>query len=98
MSVESVVVPEQMVEEVEFLQSSVKAGTVAQIVVAATVVIWLIYLLKLVLVTALVSILLAYVLEPPVKWLGHVRIPRWLGSLLVVAAVLAMLGGLAYYS
>lgn len=98
MSVESVVVPEQMVEEVEFLQSSVKAGTVAQIVVAATVVIGLIYLLKFVLVTALVSILLAYVLEPPVKWLGHVRIPRWLGSLLVVAAVLAMLGGLAYYS
>ena len=96
--VEAVVIPEQVVEEVEFLQSSIQAGTIAQIVIAAIAVIGLIYLLKLVLVTALVSVLLAYVLEPPVKWLGRLRIPRWLGALLVVSAVLAMLGGLAYYS
>jgi predicted PurR-regulated permease PerM len=97
-SVESIVIPEQVVEEVGFLQSSIQAGTVAQIVIAAIAVIGLIYLLKLVLVTALVSILLAYVLEPPVKWLGRLRIPRWLGALLVVSAVLVMIGGLAYYS
>lgn len=97
-SVESSVIPEQVVEEVGFLQSSIQAGTVAQIVIAAIAVIGLIYLLKLVLVTALVSILLAYVLEPPVKWLGRLRIPRWLGALLVVSAVLVMIGGLAYYS
>ena len=96
--VEAVVIPEQVVEEVEFLQSSIQAGTIAQIVIAAIAVIGLIYLLKLVLVTALISVLLAYVLEPPVKWLGRLRIPRWLGALLVVSAVLAMLGGLAYYS
>ena len=85
--VEAVVIPEQVVEEVEFLQSSIQAGTIAQIVIAAIAVIGLIYLLKLVLVTALVSVLLAYVLEPPVEVAGARRIPRWLGALLVVSAV-----------
>ena len=95
---EPVAISEQVVEEVEVLQSSIKAGSVAQIVVAAIAVIGLIYLLKLVLVTALVSILLCYVLEPPVKGLVRLRAPRWLASLLVVSAALAMIGGLAYYS
>ena len=93
-----VIAPEQAVEEVEVLQASIKAGSVAQIVVAVIAVIGLIYLLKFVLVTTLISILLAYLLEPPVKWLGRLRIPRWIGALLVVLSVLALLGGLADYS
>src|SRR6478672_6377397 len=58
-------------EEAEVLQASIKAGSVAQIVVAAASIIGLIYLLKLVLVTTLVSVLLAFVLEPLVRGLAR---------------------------
>jgi hypothetical protein len=44
-------------EEAEVLQASIKAGSVAQIVVAVIAVIGLIYLLKFVLITILVSVL-----------------------------------------
>jgi len=91
-------VVEQAAEEVEILHASVKAGTVAQIVVAVIAIIGLIYLLKLVLVTVLVSMLLAYVLEPPVALLARWRIPRWVGALTVVALTLLLALGLTYFS
>jgi len=91
-------VSEQAVDEVEVLQASIKAGSIAQVVVAAIAVIGLIYLLKFVLVTVLVSVLLAYVLEPPVKWLACVHFPRWVGSFLVILAAIGIVGGVAYYS
>lgn len=97
-SAEAVIEPEQAIEEVEVLQASIKAGSIAQIVVALIAVIGLIYLLKFVLVTALVSILLAYVLEPPVRWLTLLHIPRWIAAFLVVLSILVILGGLTYYS
>ena len=89
---------EQAVEEVEVLHASIKAGSIAQVVVAVIAVIGLIYVLKFVLVTVLVSVLLAYVLEPPVKWLACVRVPRWVGAFLVVLATIGIVGGVAYYS
>jgi predicted PurR-regulated permease PerM len=89
---------EQSAEQVEILQTSIKVSTVAQIVVAMIAMIGLIYLLKLVLVTALSSMLLAYMLEPPVKWLNLLRIPRWIGALVVVFLGLSACGGLAYFS
>src|SRR5580692_1220344 len=60
---EIAVAVEQAADEVEVLQASIKIGTVAQIVTALIAMIGLLYLLKLVLVTILASILLAYVLE-----------------------------------
>jgi hypothetical protein len=51
-------------EEGEVLHASLKAGSVAQIVVAAIAVLGLIYLLKVVLVTTLTAMLLAFALEP----------------------------------
>jgi predicted PurR-regulated permease PerM len=87
----------QVAEGVEVLHSSVKAGSVAQIVVAAIAIIGLIYLLKLVLVTILTALLLAYVLEPVVGGLSRVKVPRWAGALLVVLLALVMAGGLTYY-
>jgi predicted PurR-regulated permease PerM len=97
-SMDPVIAPEQAAEEVEVLQASIKAGSIAQVVVAVIAVIGLVYLLKFVLVTALVSVLFAYVLEPPVKWLACLRIPRWLGAFLVVLSTIAVSGGLIYYS
>jgi predicted PurR-regulated permease PerM len=93
-----IVASEQAAEEVEVLQASIKAGTVAQIVVAVIAVIGLIYLLKLVLVTTLASMLLAFMLEPAVKWLAMLRIPRWMGALIVVLLTLVVIGGLVYFS
>ena len=52
------------VEETDVLHASIKAGSVAQIVVAVVAVVGLIYVLKIVLVTTLTAMLLAFVLEP----------------------------------
>jgi predicted PurR-regulated permease PerM len=85
------------VEEAEVLQASIKAGSVAQIVVAAVAVIGLIYLLKLVMVTVLSSILLAFVLEPLVSRLARIAIPRAVGALVAVVLLVGMAGGFTYF-
>ncbi|MBA3913405.1 MAG: AI-2E family transporter [Acidobacteriales bacterium] len=84
-------------EEVEVLQASIRAGSVAQIVVATIAVIGLLYLLKLVLITTLSSVLLAFMLEPLVRGLAKVRIPRGGGSLVAVLLLLVVAGGLSYF-
>ena len=84
-------------DEAEILQASIKAGSVAQIVVAFIAVIGLIYLLKLVMVTTLFSILLAFVLEPFVNRLARIGIPRAIGALLAVALLVGLTGGLTYF-
>ena len=89
--------PLPVVDETEVLQASIRAGSVAQIVVAAIAVIGLIYLLKLVMVTTLFSILLAFVLEPLVSRLARIGIPRAAGALLAVALLVGLAGGLTYF-
>lgn len=89
---------EQAAEEVEVLHASIKIGTVAQIVTALIAMIGLLYLLKLVLVTILVSILLAYILEPAVLLLVRWRLPRWLGSGVVVTLAVVLTLGVVYFS
>ena len=84
-------------EEAEILQASIKAGSVAQVVVAVIAVIGLIYLLKLVMVITLFSILLAFLLEPLVGRLARVHIPRVVGALLAVALMVGLAGGLTYF-
>jgi predicted PurR-regulated permease PerM len=84
-------------EDAEILQASIKAGSVAQIVVAVIAVIGLLYLLKLVMVTTLFSILLAFVLEPFVNRLCRIRIPRAAGALLAVVLLVGLAGSLTYF-
>jgi len=95
---ETAEIVEKAAEEVETLHASVKAGTVAQVVVAIIATIGLVYLLKLVLVTVLASMLIAYVLEPLVRGLTRLRIPRSVGSLLVVTAAVILSAGACYFS
>ena len=95
---ETAVIVEQAAEQVETLHASVKAGTVAQIVVAIVATIGLIYLLKLVLVTVLASMLIAYVLEPVVAGMTRLRIPRSIGSLLVITTAVLLAAGVCYFS
>jgi predicted PurR-regulated permease PerM len=84
-------------EEIEVLQASIKAGSVAQIVVAVIAAIGLIYLLKLVLVTTLSSLLLAFVLEPLVGGLARIRVPRAAGALVAVVLMVGLTGGITYF-
>jgi predicted PurR-regulated permease PerM len=84
-------------EEAEVLQASIKAGSVAQIVVAVIAVLGLIYLLKLVLVTTLVAMLLAFVLEPMVAGLRRFHLPRAAGALMAVLLTFVLFGSLTYF-
>ena len=91
-------VVEQSAEEVEILHASIKVGAFAQVVVALVAIIGLLYLLKLVLVTILVSILFAYVLEPAVALLFRWHVRRWLGAMLVTVLAVLVALGLLYFS
>src|SRR6202161_714405 len=86
-----------VIEEAEILHASIRAGSIAQIVVAAIAVIGLLYLLKLVMVTTLVAILLAFVVEPLVGWLTRIRVPRSVGALIAVALLVGVAGDLPYF-
>jgi predicted PurR-regulated permease PerM len=81
------------VVEAELLHASIKIGSVAQIMVAVVAVIGLIYLLKLVLVTILAAVLMAFVLDPLVNGLSRIKVPRSVGALLAVLLMVAVAGG-----
>ena len=83
--------------EEEVLHASIKAGSLAQIVVAVIAVVGLIYLLKIVLVTTLTAMLLAFAMEPLVTQLHRIRIPRPVGALLAVLLMMALAGGLTHF-
>jgi predicted PurR-regulated permease PerM len=86
-----------VIEEAEVLHASIRSGSIAQIVVATIAVIGLLYLLKLVMVTTLVAILLAFVVEPLVGWFARIRIPRSVGALIAVALLVCVAGNLTYF-
>jgi hypothetical protein len=52
-----------VIEEAEILHGSIKAGSVAQIVIAVIATIGLLYFLKFVIVTSVLALLLAFVLS-----------------------------------
>lgn len=89
---------EQAAEEVETLHASIKIGTVAQVVIALVATIGLLYLLKLVWITILASVLLAYVLEPAVAALARLHCPRWAGAMVVTTLTVMLSLGLIYFS
>jgi predicted PurR-regulated permease PerM len=84
-------------EEVELLRGSVQATVVAQFVIAIAAAVGLIYLLKLVLVTILVSALLAFALDPLVVALARIRLPRALGSAIAVLLLIALSLALTFF-
>ena len=66
-------------------------GTASARIIAAAIVIAFCYWASMVLVTIFAAVLLAYFLDPVVNWLERVRVPRALGSLLIVLLTLALL-------
>jgi len=71
-------------------------STASQRIIAAGIVIAFIYWASSVVMTLLLSILLAYMLDPVVEWLERLRLPRAVASLLVVLVVLGLLSLLGY--
>jgi predicted PurR-regulated permease PerM len=65
-------------------------------IVAAAVIVACAYVASSVLITLIVSVLIAFVLDPAVEILERLRIPRWLGSLGMVLFVLLLLWMVGY--
>jgi predicted PurR-regulated permease PerM len=74
----------------------VARSSVSSRIIAAGIVIAFCFWASSVLVTLLVSVLTAYFLDPVVTWLEKMRIPRALGSLIVVLFALAMMSVVIY--
>jgi predicted PurR-regulated permease PerM len=79
------------------LHTALHAGATAQVIVAAAVVLAICYVAKLILVTLLVSILFAFVLEPLVNMLERVRLPRAAGAFLAVLFMLGIMYAGSYF-
>jgi predicted PurR-regulated permease PerM len=65
-------------------------------IIAAAIVIAALYYASSILITLICSVFIAFVLEPPVRLMERLRIPRWLGSLLAVALTLTAMYVLVY--
>jgi predicted PurR-regulated permease PerM len=79
------------------LYTALHAGAVAQIIVGGAVILAICYVAKLVLVTLLVSLLLAFMLEPLVNLLERIRVPRAAGAFLSVLLMLAAMYAGSYF-
>lgn len=84
-------------DDVEVLRASVKTGALAQTIVAIAAAIGLIYFLKTVLITILISMLLAFVLDPLVVALARCRVPRPVGAFLAMFILFALAAGLSFF-
>jgi predicted PurR-regulated permease PerM len=80
---------------VDELQLSARS-TASTRIIAAGIVIGFCYWASTVIVTVLAAVLMAYFLDPVVGWLERMRVPRALGSLLVVLCALAVFAVLAW--
>ena len=75
---------------------AVTAGSVSARIIAAGIVVAFCYFASSILVTLLMAVLLAYFLDPVVTWMERMRIPRALGSLLMVLSTLSLLAFLGW--
>jgi predicted PurR-regulated permease PerM len=74
----------------------IRASTPSQRIIAAGIVIAFCYFAASVVITLLLSMMLAYFLDPLVEALERIRISRAFGSLLVVVFVVALVAGIGY--
>lgn len=84
-------------EEGELLRGEIQVVAVAQVVVALAAAIGLVFLLKIVFVTVLCSLLLAFALDPVVILLSKLYIPRSIGAGIALLLLLALFGGLTFF-
>lgn len=72
-------------------------ASTSQRIIAGAVVLGFCYFAASVIVTVLLSVLLAYFLDPLVEWFERVRMPRVIGSLVVVLLVVSLVIGVGYF-
>ena len=89
---------ENGVGETEISPSTVRiAGAAFSLrVLAAAIILLFVYYAAGVVITMLLSILLAYFLDPAVELLERVRVPRTVGAMIMVLLLIAVLGALGY--
>lgn len=80
------------------LESSpaVAASTHSQRIIAIAIVFTCLYFASSLVISLIFAIFIASILEPGVKWMERLRLPRWMGSLVMVMAALAVMYLLAY--
>lgn len=84
-------------QDPELLRGSIKTTVVAQVVIATAAAVGLIYLLKVVLVTILVSALIAFALDPLVVLLARLHIPRAVGAGFALSLLIALTLATAFF-
>ena len=78
-------------------KNALRAGAVAQVVIGIMAVLAVCYVAKLVLVTLLFSVLIAFTLEPVVNLLQRFRMPRSAGSFLAVMLLCGAAWAASYF-
>jgi predicted PurR-regulated permease PerM len=77
-------------ENPELLRGTIKLTAVAQVVIATAAAVGFVYLLKVVLVTILVSALIAFALDPLVVLLARLHVPRAIGAVIALLLLMAL--------
>jgi predicted PurR-regulated permease PerM len=88
---------ESLGEGVQEVHEELRKATVTQITLALLAVLAVCYVAKVVLVTIFASILIAFILEPLVRGMQRIRLPRSLGSAIAVLVLLGLMYGLSYF-
>jgi predicted PurR-regulated permease PerM len=73
-------------------------STASQRIIAGGIVLAFLYWASSVVMTLLLSILLAYMLDPLVEWLERFRVPRGVGALIVLLVTLGLLSLMMYFA
>jgi predicted PurR-regulated permease PerM len=84
-------------EEAEVFHASLKANSIAQIVIAFAAIVGLLYFLRYVFVTGLCALLAAFILEPMVGKFTRIGIPRAAGAFVAVLIAFIVAGALSYF-
>jgi predicted PurR-regulated permease PerM len=75
---------------------SVAAASASLRIIAAAIVVAALYYASSILITLICAVFIAFVLEPPVRLMERLLMPRWVGSLLVVVLALMVMYVLVY--
>jgi len=79
------------IESIKEVKAPASTSSVSARIIAGGIVIAFCYWASTVLVTVVVSVLMAYFLDPIVNWLEEVRVPRALGALIVVLSTIFLM-------
>lgn len=80
----------------QLLQMPVDIRNMSLVVLAGLAILFVLHWAKAVFIPVMLSVLFSYALSPVVNWLELKRIPRWLGSSVLMLAIFGLLGTAAW--